>query len=381
MRRRFESTIDTSVNKIVIDQLNNDPFSRVSGDINGDVIQYIRNNSHRVLAKKTGEGEVAYCRLDDSNSNLYYDGSAAILDGSQGDVFVKLPKFYYKGTEGDIINIFFSRKKLDSNYIEWNGNILIGAYETFVEQWDDYYVLRSISGVTSTGNKTHDEFNAYSVNRGPGYQIVDWQMHCVLGCLYYAMYGNTNSQAEIGAGTSIYYKETGQTDNLGMEDTKASTNGNKQSINFWGLENWWGNKSECIKDYINPMNSYTAKVDDPVNGGSRNLSIPSSGYLGYYPKKMKFGRYCDLVATNDDPRDGSKLIGYTDNQWFPESKQSNPRVLFRSFSGSDSRGGIVYASGYDSKYFSTTTMGSRLAFRGALTEILDVEFFKSIPVV
>ena len=58
------------------------------------------------------------------------------------------------------------------------------------------------------------------------------------------------TQGIIGSGTDSYEKETGQTDSLGMEDTHAETNGNTMSINFWGLENWWGNKYEFIDNVV-----------------------------------------------------------------------------------------------------------------------------------
>ena len=80
---------------ITIDQNIADPTTRVSGDIGGEHIQLIRNNSHRYLGKYTADGTMTVCQLDDEDSNYYSDGSSALLDGSQGDVFMKLPKFFY----------------------------------------------------------------------------------------------------------------------------------------------------------------------------------------------------------------------------------------------------------------------------------------------
>lgn len=373
----FKSMSLLPVNKIIINQTIDDPFSRVSGAVNGDIIRYIRNNSHRVLAKKTAEGAVVYCRLDDSNSNLYHDGSASVLTGAEGDVFVKLPKFYYKATEGDIVNIFFATEKLDDDYIEWNENTLIGVYEGYIEDNKAY----SRSSVASTGSVSHTDWKQYASNRGQGYQLVDWQMHCVMGCLYYAMYGNTNCQKAIGSGTNTYTKNTGQTDALGMQDTKKSINGNTQSINFWGLENWWGNKYEWIDDYVNPANTLTGTVNDPANGGTRDLDIPPSGCMNSFVKKMKFGRYLDLIAMEDDPGDGTNSTGYADIQWWPNSTSSSARMIRRSYNHSDPNGGVAYAAAYYVSSGTNVSAGSRLAFRGISTEISDVELFKSIPVV
>lgn len=360
-----------SASIITIDQTISDPDTMVGGDVNGEVIQWIRQNSHRVLAKKTGDGKITYCRLKDDDSTKYYDGTTADLTGAEGDVFVKLPTFYYYGTEGDNVELHFAKKKLDDNYIEWNTNILIGAYEAVVKNEKVY----SKSGVQSTGSVSQVDFKKYAQARGTGYQLVDWQMHCVLGCLYYAMYGNTNCQATIGVGADYNEAVCGQTNALGMTDTKYSTNGNKRPINFWGLENWWGGD---IYEWLDDCEivARTLTVNDPVNGGKRQFDIPSGRYSGY-SKKMKFGRYLDLIATDDDPGDGSANVGYCDFQdWF---YNEYTKVVQRSYYGSESEGGVAYVTTSDgSSYF---LHGSRLAFRGECTEETDVTTFKKMPII
>ena len=359
---------------ITIDQTNDDPATRVSGDINGSVIQYIRNNSHRVLAKKTADGVLTYCQLNDANSTQYYDGTTAALDGTEGDVFLKLPEFYYKGTEGDNVNIMFADKPVDDEYIRWDPNTLIGVYEAYNGSSKMY----SRSGVSSTGNVSQSTWKTYAAARGTGYQLVDWQMHCVMGCLYYAMYGNTDCQSSIGNGTDSSAKPTGQTDSLGMTDTVAGVNGNSQSINFWGLENWWGNKFEWIHDYNNPANSLPATVNDPVNGGTR--SLPIFDYGGKYPKKMKFGRYLDLIATTDDPKNGSDTVGYCDYQWWPGLISLEPRVIMRSSGSFYVTGGVACAYASQTASDTNSVYGSRLAFRGSLIEATSVSAFKAITI-
>ena len=373
-RVRPFATYGVEVSTITIDQTNGDPATRVSGDINGNVIQWIRNNSHRVLAKKTADGVLTYCQLNDANSTKYYDGTTAKLDGTEGDVFLKLPEFYYKGTEGNQVQIVFAKEQVDTEYIRWDPNTLIGVYEAYNGSSKMY----SRSGVASTEKVSQSTWKNYAAARGTGYQLVDWQMHCVMGCLYYAMYGNTDCQSSIGKGTSSTSKTTGQTNSLGMTDTVASINGNSQSINYWGLENWWGNKSEYIHDYNNSANSLSATVNDPVNGGTR--SLPIFDYGGYYPKKMKFGRYLDLIVAKNDTKNGSAKVGYCDSQQWPKSTNSRPRVVTRSSSGSGTTGGVAHTY---ADYTTTQTISnntSRLAFRGSLIEATSVSAFKAITI-
>lgn len=313
--------------------------------------------------------------MNDANSTQYYDGTTAALDGTDGDVFLKLPEFYYKGTEGDQVQIMFATEQADDKYIRWDPNALIGVYEAY----NGGSKMYSRSGVTSNGSVSQSTWKTYAAARGTGYQLVDWQMHCVMGCLYYAMYGNTDCQSSIGKGTDSYTKSTGQTDSLGMTDTVAGGNGDSQSINFWGLENWWGNKYEWIHDYDNPANSLSATVNDPVNGGTR--SLPIFDYKGYYPKKMKFGRYLDLIATTDDPKNESAdTVGYCDYQWWPGSTRSDARVIRRSFGNSYTDGGVACTSAYYTASSTLSNYGSRLAFRGSLVEETDVETFKAITI-
>lgn len=363
-----------SLNIIDINQGVSDPYSMISGDVNGDVIRWIRRNSHRVLAKKTGEGVVTYCRLNDSNSNNYYDGTDSNITGLEGDVFMKMPEFYYKGVNYNTdvnVQMFFAREKLDDDYIRWNPNTLIGVYEAYIEESRMY----SRSGVASTGNVGQGTCKTAAANRGDGYQLVDWQMHCIMGCLYYAMYGNTDCQNSVGKGTDAYNKPTGQTNNLGMNDTVAGGNGDNQSINYWGLENWWGNKFEWIHDYINEANTNTAYVNDPAGNGTRGWYI--NRFNGYYPKKMRFGRYLDLYASPHDPaNNNSATTGYCDYQYWAQSSTLSNSVLKRSGNNSRTLCGVAYAG--TTKSTSSEDIGSRLAFRGVCIEELNVDTFKAM---
>ena len=94
---------------ITLNQTITDPATMISGDVNGEHIQLIRNNSHRYLGKYTADGTMTICQLDDTDSNLYVDGSAATLTGTEGDMFMKLPRFYYmaKERQTDIWSIGF----------------------------------------------------------------------------------------------------------------------------------------------------------------------------------------------------------------------------------------------------------------------------------
>ncbi|MBR4299832.1 MAG: hypothetical protein IKT59_08990 [Bacteroidales bacterium] len=355
---------------ISIDQTITDPALMITGDINGYEIQKIRNNSHRYLGKYTAEGTMTLCQLDDSDSTKYADGSTADLTGAEGDVFVKLPRFWYKAEEiqSDVWRIGFMCGNIapSSEWKEWDGNDLIGAYEAYVESSKVY----SRSGVSSSANIAPSTYIANGASRGKGFSLVKWHHHNMMAFLFYAMYGNTNCQAIVGSGTSVDSKPTGQTDLLGMEDTSANTNGNSQSINFWGLENWWGNKFEIVDNITYASKTYYITEDDgvirDVYSGLSNGSI--------WPKKLKIGEYLDCVPTLGG---GSATTGYCDT-CSPTDSGSTVYYLRRSYPREITGCGVV---AFNTASSATSNGGSRLAFKGSIIEETNVNRFKLMEAI
>ena len=196
-------------------------------------------------------------------------------------------------------------------------------------------------------------------------------MHCVLGCLFYAMYGNTNSQAICGSGTDSYEKTCGETNSLGMNDTKAETNGNTMSVNFWGLENWWGNKSECMEG-IESTGRNAVRILSPDPSSSRSFTW---NYSIGYGKHYRFGKYLDL--SSDVISRGSDSTYYCDNNCGPYSSN----MFSRSFYFANVHGGVSFADAHGDLSDRYANIGSRLAFRGICTKAKSVEAFKSLPVL
>lgn len=362
-------------NLIVLNQNVTDAASMLSGEVNGDVIRWIRANSHRYLAKRTAYGEVTLCQLMDSDSTKYLDGTTADLTGAEGDVVMKLPTFWFKCEEtetgSDIWNLIISRTEVEG-YQKWEGNKnVLGVYEAI----NVSNKLYSRSGVTPSGSISQANFKKYARARGTGYSIVTWEWHKIMALLFYCKYGYMNCQALIGSGTNSYTKVAGQTDNLGMTDTQASVQGNEQSINFWGLENWWGDKIEWMDNIVlNPTEANgTWQVTD-LDGNTRD--ILGCAYTQFdkdtWPKRMLLGEHFDLIAKEIGASDAT---GYCDDYYI--SNQVG-RVVYRSSYYAYSSGGVACAKAhYDSSY-SNTGIGSRLAFHGNTVVETDVATFKAI---
>jgi hypothetical protein len=358
---------------IYIDFNKTSPSQIITGDVNGDVIKWIRKNSHRYLVKKTAEGKVTSCQLADGDSNVFAgDGSTAALDGTMGDVMVHVPRFFYRAQllAADKWQIDFSPVKVSAAWQEYDGNQLLGAYEAYVDSSKVY----SRSGVASTGNVSQANFKSYARARGAGYTITTWEQHCVMAILFYAVYGNTNSQGIIGSGTDSYEKETGQTDSLGMEDTHVETNGNTMSINFWGLENWWGNKYEFIDNVVvNPQSENGVWRITDRDGNARDVQGATEETANwYYPKSMRIGTHLDMIP---NVLGGSSSSSLCDGFYY---SPTTSRVVRRSGYYATAFGGCACVDAYHDASFAFDYYGARLSFAGEIHIEVDVDAFKAL---
>ena len=106
----FDDTVSDDENVSNIDNKTGYKYGNsyaMSGHLNK-----IFNQRHRVLGKQAVKGTMTVCQLHDENSNFYADSNVvsaatpAKLDGSEGDVFMFEPHYWFKG-----INDFLNNKK------------------------------------------------------------------------------------------------------------------------------------------------------------------------------------------------------------------------------------------------------------------------------
>ena len=337
----------------------------ISGDINGSAIQWIRENSHCFVAKNTAEGKVSVCKLKDNSRKQYHNGEDSSDDIRQFDVFMKLPIFYYKSnmTDTDVWEIGFSRYKEDETWKEYDGKDIIGVYEGALVGSK----YRSVSGMGPTGSHTYNEFSQFAKDRGAGYSLVKWKHHSMMAFLFYALYGTTDSQNVCGKGPSGDGNVSGKSDGLCMTDTTADTATEMGCVNFWGLENWWGNKQELVDGVTVNNRIWNITNDD---GTSREIQgCLNTGTI----KKIHIGEWLDALPTSVT---GNKNEGYYD---YYQQTNLNGCVLRRSGNSNSDDNGIAYVlANTDPAAVKFGQIGSRLAFRGEIEEIEDVETFKSL---
>ena len=366
---------------ITIDQTITDPASMLTGDIQGDVIKAIRGGSHLYLgtpATQEGdtEGTELICQLSDEDSTKYADGTTAVLDGSEGDQWMKLPVFWWKITaigEADELGAhdqysfaYAISGEPDPTWNKWEGDKnMIGAKEmTVIDN-----VGHSISGGESTGNFTRGTGNTRAAANNLGCQQVTWEWQWMMCMLFYAWYGNTNSQAVCGIGSESYTRTLGVTDELGMTDTTPAQATALTSARFWGLEAWWNDKAEWMGNVTS--SDLTLTIKDMNTKQNRTVAgfVNCEGNAGFITR-MKITDKGDFIPV---------AVGGTDSTSYCDGTNSRTgsRVLGRSNISANPNGGVAFVGAYFAPSYSVASIGARLAFNGVVTEAESVNAYKA----
>lgn len=360
---QYEKIVDAS---IVFDKSISDP-SNITGEVNSGVLATILSKFRRCLCKKTANGEVTISYLKDTDSNYYADGTSAKLDGTEGDVMVDFPEFYYKHEKIDT-NKFryrFAEYNVDGTF-KHVPRSLVGAYKAY----QTGSKLYSRSGVVPTTNTTYTNFASYATARGTGYQLIDFQQHCVIAFMLYAKYGNRNLQAVLGAGGATYNPATttGTTNQKGNRDTAKETSG---YVNGLGIEGVFGGQYEWTQGVSIQGRIWT--ITDP-DGATRTVNAHTSdGWITGVAAEA--GPFFDMVPTAVG---GSETTHYSDYYY---QTSGGPFCLLRPYFSSNAHGGVAYSNANSAASDSGTSVGSRLAFRGVVREAQSVNAFKALAVL
>ena len=366
---------------ITLDQTVSDPATMITGDVQGDVIKQIRANSHLYLGtpitqEGDTEGTELICQLDDEDSTKYADGTTAVLDGSEGDQWLKLPIFWWKvipigeaaedGSYDQYSFAFAFDGEPDPSWNRWVGekNIL-GAKEMKVIDG----VGHSVSGGTSTGSFTQAKGNTYAAANNLGCQEVTWEWQWMMCMLFYAWSGNTNSQTVNGIGSNSYSRTLGVTDGLGMTDTTPAQATSLTSARFWGLEAWWNCKAEWMGNVTS--NNYVLTIKDMNTKQSRTVSgfVQCAG-TGGWTSRMKITEQGDFIPVAKAATDATSYCDWVNSN-------TGSRVVYRSNNFADAGGGVAFVGSHGAPSVTGAGVGSRLAFNGVVTEAESVAAYKA----
>lgn len=334
---------------------------------NDSVIHRIHTNTKLYGSTGLSGGSLQVKEIDRGNKALFTDGTTVT---SSYDVFMKLPEFWWKVTElaTDRYQISFTMDSTTGSGTGWNhweGNTFIGCYEAY----ESGNLTYSRSGVTPTVNVSQENFKSHARARGTGYQIVTYEAHSIMCLLGYGWLGTTDDQSVVGYGSTNYRKTTGLCNSKGINDTSANVDGGSSSnnsastsINFWGLENWWGDLYEWV-DNIETTGSGGIKVMD-INGNTvrtATAGTTSSDCIG----KMVLGVYGDTIP-KEVHSDGNYTTGFASYGYVYGSAGY---VALRACGGAEPNGGLGYLRVASSSSSADSAFGSRLLYKGSFNVI------------
>ena len=262
-----------------------------------------------------------------------------------------------------------------------------------------------ITGGSTAASLSWTDFHYYSQQRGM--QQIDALMHSRIANLFYAKYGRRDSQGQCGAGQHTNSRVTGGTAGHGMTDTigyeeaiqtdpdatyslgdgvipqyawykEADEYGmaTVERVNntcCLGYEDIFGNKYDMM-DWVDLPN-------DSGNQGKWRIWMPDGTVRmvkgmtssDRWITAVAHGKYMDVVPVGNV--NGSSSTDYCDKFWI---STSSGRVVYRGCNFAYAYGGVSSAdAGYDASYTSTY-VGSRLAFRGKIVRAESVSAYKAI---
>ena len=420
--------------------------SGATGNPSNNTLSWLRKNTHSYVSKCLANGSVRLKQLSDTSRKTFADGSNAVdyisNENGEYDVFLKFGSDIYYKTEAWIPQ---GQSTKDDNYVavtiakelppnedaskwcKWSQYKLIGVYKACKIN-DKLY---SLSGKRPINNITQKDSINQAKARGANFNICDYDMTKLFAFLFYGYYSSLGSQQKCGYGTvnkinDVYYpKITGLTDELNMVDTDSTTgNGDLnpgrmqiiagsgsgiKSVNFWGLENCWGDISEWLSniyvmdasrkdstpfdaakyvtDYLTKHNSvivtnskgndvtFTSKdefVKAYINISYKFLSIfdknsniirlIQNNYISSnngYIRQMIFGTHADIIAKSYNS-DASADTGFTD---FASIGPAG-NIARRSDCANDPHDGVGLIYVWDANSSANSFTGARLMYDG-----------------
>lgn len=348
-------------------------------------------------------GEVNYW-LHPRDSSMKEDGNWAKLDGTDGQVMVFLPQFWYKVKNvGDGIEYRISEKSI-SGYTH-SPACYISAYEASLmrdnsilssvvnntvnyrggnnnAEWDEKQ--QSLLGKPAT-NISLTNFIKYASNRGEDWYCNYYDAYKKMCFLYLVEYANRNSQAEFTANsTDEGFKQGGLGD--GVTTLDYSEWGSFNSYNPFipcGYTNGLGNNTG-VKDFTMPSEygelvvsvpSYRG-IENPfghlwkwtdgleVVAGEETTELKVNGkYIGDLSRDE--GYIKSMLGEEIMPVEvGGGSTSYWCDRFYTNAKTSQGirGVRFGGTAGSGSAAGLFCSSTYDAPSYARADIGSRLCF-------------------
>jgi hypothetical protein len=371
-------------------------------------ITSIHQNMKRCLLNS--DGTINYF-LNPSDSTEKLDGTASTLDGSDGNVMVQIPKFYFKYIKNgntnnwDISDVPLAGYQLHPAFFK-NGEIVdyryIGAYDAcFLDDTDSTYksgtnledmtssidtsndLLASVSGIYPLVGVTRAEARSLASNVGTGWRQVDFWLISAIQMLYLVEYGTFNSQSVLGNGnvsvsagypassssqTDSPHSIAGKSNSLGNASTDATSGASSATrdtafMSYRGIENFYGNCNTWVDGYNIGI---VADRDNFVSNNDAHFADnTSTNYTLIGTTNPTANGYVSNIQDIAGAFIPSSSTGGSSSTYITDYYYQNTGNYVASFGGNATQGsyaGAFFWSLSAPSYFDVRFIGCRLAF-------------------
>lgn len=252
-------------------------------------------------------------------------------------------------------------------------------------QYDSEGRVKNTSVPTSTMHYTCQDFMNLCEMRGEGYHAIDYEISKDIANLVMALTGERDIQAYAGYGCGSQYTTGANNFNTFGNVTRKYSGSNIGNIIF-GIQNfvacnyeWMSNiaanvtsyasfkKNKCIGQSSDPIDA-VYHIYDPVSKTERAVQGLNNTSSGYCIGRVKFGRFCDTLASRVTSDSSQWNLHYGDGYYYTHDRG---RVVGRASGSAHAYGGLVFSSAHSVSTFSYTGVGSRLAFSGDIEIVED----------
>lgn len=323
---------------------------------------------------------------------------SAIVDGSDGQVMVYIPKFYLKYAYNTGVHSWMVSDTLESGYEVHPAFVVDSAEVDFItigafEGWQDGQgtpKLYSVAGKLPSVNLTRAQFRTMAQARTSAHTQLLYYQYWALQVLYITYFGNFDSQAVIGkamtyfgsVGASAFGLGTVNDESYAVTKTGISLkNGVKTAgeyvdvndpsayMSMFGIENVWGNLLKFV-DGIN-VEQLSAKIylcnnpsdlADDTSTGYVDMGITYNAIEGY-PATL-FNTKKGIIAAL---REGTPLI--PDYQGlYSAAEETWVVVVSGGFCADGADAGVAMLGTHGGSTDANTYVGARLCFSGVMGE-------------
>ncbi|MCF8009524.1 MAG: hypothetical protein K9K32_07130, partial [Halanaerobiales bacterium] len=308
---------------------------------------------------------------DDGTVNAYYGDPTYAEDGSNGQVMVEIPKFYYRveklSVSGEEVTRWYVSNQQKTGFDvhpafvrdgEEKDFIYIGAYEaTIFDNSASAYagdgitydysndIMASVADLQPiSGNNDHLdilEARQLATNRGTGWTQQDYLTRSAIQLLYYIEYANMNIQSTISegitnldSGSGNHSQNTGHTSSLGNDsgevvisslENGATGATETYACSYRGIENPFGNIWEFMDGLFIKDDGYYFESD--IN----NWNNDGNGYTHIHTQPINTSGYIDNISYYNgfdfgfigESTSGGSSSYLCDYQWSHDSGEVN----------------------------------------------------------